>query len=667
MTTIEEGTLLWTPSKSRIEGAQITEFMQWINREYGTELTGYESLWRWSVEDVGRFWEALALKYKVFEKGDYDQVLAENTMPGAQWFPESKVNFSQYLLRQGRASEPAIICESETTGSIRMTWAEMRKQVVRLAAHLRELGVQPGDHVCAYLPMSCEAVVGLLAAASMGAVWSSCSPDFGTKSVLERFSQTSPKVLITISGYRYNGKYCDRRKDVTAIVESLDSLKEVIYVPWADQDNPQILEPQSYVPVLDWQQALDNDASYDSFEFEALPFDHPLWVLYTSGTTGLPKGIVHGHGGILLEFIKSGRLHDDLNESSVKFYFTTTGWTMFNLLVGGLVTGCAIMLYDGSPTYPNPGVLFDLAEKNRVTYFGTSPTFVNGLVAANYSPRDSHDLSAVKTVALTGSPASPETFQWFYQNLHSDLHVLSMSGGTDIAAAFVGGVPILPVHAGEIQGPGLAVDAKAFDEQGNSLIGEDGELVILQPMPSMPLYFINDENFERYSSSYFDMFPGAWRQGDLIRFRPDGRCVISGRSDSTLNRYGIRVGTSEIYRTVEAIDGIADSLIINLELPGATFFMPLFVVLDEGTELNDELIKEVASALRTQCSPRHVPDDIFTIKEVPYTLSGKKLEVPVKKLLSGKPFESAVNPGACKNPESLGYFVEFAKKLEEKN
>lgn len=664
---LEEPELLWEPSAERIAQAGITEFTRWINGEYKAELTDYSSLWNWSIEDVPRFWEALARHYGVFTRDAYEDVLPDPAMPGTRWFTGSKVNFAEYTLRQGADDRIAIFADSESVGARQLTWRELRDQVAHLATHMRDAGIKPGDHVCAYLPISCEAVVGLLAAASIGAVWSSCSPDFGTKSVVERFSQVSPKLLIAISGYHYNGKYCDRTRELDELVSELGSLEEIIYLPWADRDAPVTPRPKQPVQVTSWTSALDNSADYHSFSFDYVAFDHPIWVLYTSGTTGLPKGIVHGHGGVLLEFIKAGRLHDDLDPDSVKFYFTTTGWTMFNLLVGGLVAGSAIVVYDGCPTYPSPGILFELAERYGVTYFGTSPTFVNSLIAAAYSPRESRDLRRIRTIALTGSPASPETFKWFYENLHSDLHIVSMSGGTDVAAAFVGGAPTLPVYAGEIQAPCLAVEARAFDEAGNSIVDEDGELVILQPMPSMPLYFINDSNYERYRSSYFDMYQGIWRQGDLIRFRADGRCIISGRSDSTLNRFGVRVGTSEIYRTVEAIDGIEDSLIVNLELPDADFFMPLFVVLEAGVELDTELKTRICADLKTQCSPRHVPDDIFAIEEVPYTLSGKKLEVPIKKLLAGKPLESSVNPGSCRNPHTLDYFVNFARTMGKRN
>ena len=572
------------------------------------------------------------------------------------------MNFAAYLLAQGEAKRVAVHADSETVGERRLTWAQLREQVAALATCLRQAGVRPGDHVGAYLPISCESIVAILATAAVGGVWSSCSPDFGSDIVVERFAQVEPKVLFTVCDYRYGGKTRDRKATVQRMIEELDSLKLVITLPWLNSSAPEQLAMPAGCSRLDWDAALNQNCAYADFTFTAVPFSQPLWVLYTSGTTGLPKGLVHSHGGVLLEFLKSGFLHDDLNRDSVKFFFTTTGWVMFNLLVGGLVTGGAIVVYDGNPAWPGPERLFHLAARYGVTYFGASPTYVNGLIAADYTPGPELNLASIRTVSLTGSPVSPETFQWFYEHLHPDLHVFSMSGGTDVAAAFVGGVPTLPVRAGEIQAALLGVDVCALDEAGQPVIDEDGEMVIRQPMPSMPLFLLNDPEFKRYRGSYFDMFEGIWRQGDLIRFDKAGSCVISGRSDSTLNRYGIRVGPSEIYRAVEAIDGIADSLIVNLELPEARFYMPLFVCLEKNMCLDEALTDSIKQTLARTCSPRHVPDEIHTIGEIPYTLSGKKMEVPVKKLLTGMPIEQAVKLDACRNPQALDYFVQFSKQ-----
>lgn len=666
MTQHLQGTRLWEPSEARIQGTGLHAFTRWVNQQYETRIADYHDLWRWSVEDIARFWEAIWIYYKVEASQGYTAVLPDKTMPGARWFVGARLNLAEYLLKQADLGDPhrtAIFADSECFESRKISWVDLRDQVARLATHLRNAGVQPGDRVVAYIPISIEAVVAMLASISIGAVWSSCSPDFGSKSVLERFQQISPKVLLTITGYRYNGKVFDRTAEVRTIVDSLPSLAQIIHLPWLDAERSGPSHSLRYSNVVSWAQALDNDATHANFQFEHVEFSHPAWILYTSGTTGLPKGIVHGQGGALLEFIKFGHLHDDLQPDSVKFYFTSTGWTMFNMLVGGFATGSAIVLYDGCPTYPSKDALWEISARCGVTYFGTSPTFVNSLAASGYSPPKQFDLSSIRTVAMTGSPVSPENFAWFYEHVGKDIHVFSMSGGTDVATAFVGPAPTLPVIAGEIQAPCLGVDACAFDDDAQPVVGDDGELVIRQPIPSMPLFFWNDEGHARYRDSYFETFPGIWRQGDLIRFNAAGGSIILGRSDSTLNRYGIRIGTAEIYRTVEAIEGIADSLIVNLELPGSTSFMPLFVVLEEGVQLDEKLLAAIKVSLSSNCSPRHVPDKVFVIGAVPYTLTGKKQEIPVKKLLLGKDPQKAVNLGACANPEAMQYFVELADGL----
>jgi len=668
MSDVRPGELLWQPSSARLESAGVTAFRQWLNRQYQLDLPDYGALWQWSVEELETFWEAVWRYYDIAPGQSYTRVLDCEQMPEANWFDGAQLNFAEYLLRQGDRGDllrPAIFAESESTGASSLNWRELREQVVRLATHLREAGIEPGDRVVAYLPMSAEAVVAMLACISVGAVWSSCSPDFGARGVLERFGQIEPKLFIAVSGYHYNGKKFDRRKELANVVESLPSLEELIYLPWADASVPEPPSPVGDCRVTLWRDSIaGTDVDYDSFAFEPMPFAAPIWIMYSSGTTGIPKCIVHSQGGILLEFVKYAWLHDDVNPDSVKFFFTTTGWAMFNILVGGMTAGAAIAVYDGSPTYPDNNCLWDLCERYQVSYFGVNPSYVNSLIQAQYSPRANHDLQSIKTIGLTGSPSAPETFSWFYQHVHEDLHVISMSGGTDICGAFVAGASDLPVYAGEIQSPCLGVDVAVFDDAGAELpAGEDGELVIRQPIPSMPICFWADEKGERYRDSYFTDFPGIWRQGDLIRRTESGGYVISGRSDSTLNRFGIRIGTAEIYRAVESLNEINDSLIISLELPGAHFLMPLFVVLEEGVELDDVLKKKLSSTLAEQCSPRHVPDRIYAITEVPYTLTGKKLEVPVKKLLLGGSPDKVLNKGAIANPGTLEFFIELARAI----
>jgi acetoacetyl-CoA synthetase len=661
---------LWQPSPQRIQNSGIAAFRGWVNSQYQQSFENYDALWQWSVAEPEAFWESVWRFYDIAPGQTYQQVLDNTPMPKARWFEGAQLNFAEYLLRQGERgdlSRTAIFAESESVAPTTLNWSELREQVVRLASYLRDAGVEPGDRIVAYLPMSAEAVVALLACISVGAVWSSCSPDFGAKSVVERFEQIQPKVLFSISRYRYNGKEFQRHDELSDILQALPSLTELIYLPWADADSPQ--PPRaSHCKVTLWQDSLASSAfSYRDFRFEAMPFDAPLWIMYSSGTTGVPKGIVHSQGGALVEYVKYAWLHDDMKPESVKFFVTTTGWTMFNILVGGMMAGAAIVVYDGCPTYPNHNRLWDICDRYGVTYFGASPSYVNALEQADYSPRDNHDLQSLNTIALTGSPSSQETFAWFYQHVHDDLHIISMSGGTDISSAFIAGAAELPVYAGEIQCACLGVDVAVFDEAGQVLpVGEDGELVIRQPMPSMPLCFWNDADGSRYRDSYFEEFPGIWRHGDLVRRTEHGGYIISGRSDATLNRFGIRIGTAEIYRAIESLDEIKDSLIVGLELSGARFFMPLFVVLQEGHELTDDLIKKIATTLARQCSPRHVPDKVYTIEEVPYTLTGKKLEVPVKKLLLGIAADKALNRGAIANPAAMDFFIDFAGRLQSK-
>ena len=542
------GDLLWSPSKDRVANAGLTEFIQWLNQNYGLEIENYQQLWQWSVNDVGQFWQAIGRCYHVSSldsRTDKSQSLSPLTnpsMPGSRWFQGARLNMAEYLLSRGELgplTRTAIFAESECFEPREINWIELREQVCKLATSFRNMGIKPGDRVVAYMPISIESIIALFACISIGAIWSSCSPDFGAKSVLERFSQINPKLLITMTSYQYNGKAFDRSSEVDQIITALPDLKQVIHLPWLDHNNPKPPKPQSHIQISNWQSTLNNKASYQSFEFEQVPFEHPLWIMYTSGTTGMPKGIVHSQGGVLLELIKFAWLHDNLTPDAVKFFFTTTGWAMFNMLIGGFASGSALVVYDGCPTWPSADRLWDMTERFGITYFGISPTYINNLIKLGYSPKGQYNLGKVDTIAMGGSPVSPENFAWFYQHLHKDLHIVSMSGGTDVATAFVGGVPTEPVYAGEIQAPCLGVDACAWDENGQQVVGEYGELVIKHPMPSMPLYFWNDTDNQRYSGSYFEPWPGIWRQGDQIIFNQRGGSYISGRSDSTLNRHGI--------------------------------------------------------------------------------------------------------------------------------
>jgi acetoacetyl-CoA synthetase len=654
-----EPEILWEPSARMVERARLTEFTRWLREERGLELGGYEELWRWSVSDLDGFWRAIWDHFEVKADGHPSPVLGSREMPGARWFPNTSLNYAEHVFAGKDDAEVAILHASELRELGELSWGELRGQVAAVAAGLREMGVERGDRVVAYLPNVPETIVAFLATASLGAVWSSCSPDFGPASVIDRFAQIEPKVLFAVDGYRYGGKDFDRRDTVAALLAAMPSVERTVIVPYLDPD-PDV---SALGETTTWEALLLAGAKAE-LTFERVPFDHPLWVLYSSGTTGLPKAIVQGQGGILLEHLKKLHLHVDAHPGDRLFWFTTTGWMMWNFLVSGLLTRAAVVLYDGNPGHPDMGVLWDLAERAGVTMFGTSAAYIAACMKAGVEPGAGRDLGALKAVGSTGSPLSPEGFDWIYEHLGADTWLFSTSGGTDLCTAFVGGVSILPVYRGELQARALGAAVEAWDEDGNPVVGEVGELVVTEPMPSMPVRLWGDEDDSRYRESYFDMFPGTWRHGDWIEITERGTAVIYGRSDSTVNRGGIRMGTSEIYRAVLSIEEIVDALVVDIPRPGTDGWMPLFVVLREGAELGGELPREIARRVRERCSPRHVPDEVFQIAEVPRTLSGKVLEVPVKRILMGTPAEQAASRDSLANPAALDYFVEMAKRLE---
>ncbi len=651
--------ILWQPSAEMVERARMTEFIDWLRDERGREFGGYDELWRWSVTDLDGFWRAIWDFFEVQADGDPSAVLGSREMPGAEWFPNTRLSYPEHIFAGKDDAETAIFHASELRELDELSWGELRRQVAAVAAGLRALGVERGDRVVAYMPNIPEAIVAFLAAASIGAVWSSCSPDFGSASVIDRFAQIEPKVLFAVDGYRYGGKDFDRRETVAALQEAMPSVERTVVVPYLDP----AADLSPLADAIAWG-ALQAEHAGAELSFDRVPFDHPLWVLYSSGTTGLPKAIVQSQGGILIEHLKKLNLHVDAHPGDRLFWFTTTGWMMWNFLVSGLLTKAAIVLYDGNPGHPDLGTLWDLAERAGVTMFGTSAAYIAACMKAGVEPGSGRDLSALTSIGSTGSPLSPEGFDWIYEHVGADTWLFSTSGGTDLCTAFVGGVALEPVYRGEIQGRSLGAAVEAWDEDGNPVIGEVGELVVTEPMPSMPIYFWNDEEGARYRESYFEMFPGRWRHGDWIEITERGTSIIYGRSDSTINRGGIRMGTSEIYRAVLSIDEIVDALVVDVPRPGTDGWMPLFVVLREGAELTEELPKEIARRVREQCSPRHVPDEVFQIAEVPRTLSGKVLEVPVKRILTGTPVEKAASRDSLANPAALDYFVEMAKTLE---
>jgi acetoacetyl-CoA synthetase len=644
----EQGALLWEPPEELRERATMTRYMAWLESERGLSFDDYAALWEWSTEDLEAFWASI---WEFFEvQSSYDEVLADASMPGARWFTGAEVSYPEHIFRDKPGDRVAIRHASELRDPGEWTWDELRDQTARVAAGLKAMGVERGDRVVAYMPNIPETIAAFLATASLGAIWSSCSPDFGARSVVDRFAQIEPKVLLTVDGYRYGGKDHDRSELIERVQGEMPSLEHTVTLGYLDGDGG------------DWDEEFP--PTDEELTFERVPFDHPMWVLYSSGTTGLPKAIVHSQGGILVEHLKKHHLHVDAQDGDRVFWFTTTGWMMWNFLVGMLLTDASIVLYDGNPATPDMGALWDLAEQTGITCFGTSAAYLAACMKAELEPAEGRDLSALRSVGSTGSPLAPEGFEWIYEQLGKETWLFSTSGGTDMCTAFVGGVPLLPVYRGELQGRSLGAKVEAYDEDGNAVIDEVGELVITAPMPSMPIYFWDDDDGEKLRESYFDMYPGVWRHGDWIRITERGTAVITGRSDSTINRGGIRMGTAEIYRAVLALDEIADALVVDIA-KGDDAWMPLFVVLRDDAELTEDLEKAIAKRVREDCSPRHVPSEVFQVEEIPRTLSGKVLEVPVKKILTGTPADKAASRDSLQNPESLDYFVELAAERGE--
>ena len=656
---VREGDLLWRPSAEQVADANLTRYLRWLERERGHRFGDYHQLWRWSVTDLAGFWRSIWDYFQVEASTPATTVLGSRTMPGAQWFPGARLNLAQHVLRRHRAGEDAVVYMSETAPVTGVTWEDLAGQVRTLATRLRELGVGPGDRVVGYLPNVPETMVAMLACASIGAVWAACSPDFGARGALQRFGQLAPSVLFCTDGYRYRGVARDRRDEVRAIVAGLPSLAHVIHVGTLDPSGRTPPVPRA----LSWQREVRDGpvVPAERFEFAQVPFNHPLWILFSSGTTGRPKPIMHGHGGILLEHLKLQHLHMDLRPGERVFFFTTTGWMMWNFLACSPLVGAVPVLYDGDPTYPDVDVLWRLAQDSRAAFFGTSPTYVAGMMRGGIVPGERYDLSGLREVMPAGSPVPPQVTGWFYDSVKPDLWVATGSGGTDCCTGFVGGVPTLPVYAGEMQARSLGVAAHAFDGYGHSVVDRIGELVITEPMPSMPVGFWGDETGERYRDAYFRRFPGVWRHGDFFRVNARGGCFVPGRSDATLNRRGVRIGTAEIYHAVEALDEVTDSLVVNLDLPGGGPFMPLFVVLADGRRLDDALAARIRARLRRDYTPRHVPDRIIQVPAVPRTLTNKKMEVPVRRILLGAGVDEVADTTAMADPDALEAYVAYAR------
>lgn len=674
MGLVQEGDLMWSPTPDGIESSQLTAFCNFVSGRTGKDFANYEELWEFSVTDLELFWNLLwdffgvvGSRPQELEGGlaQLDQrqkrlVLSSHGMPGADWFLGSRCNYAKNAL--ARVDDGiAAICYSETKPELDFySRVDLYREVAQIQAKLKDIGVTSGDRVVAYAPNIYETLAFFLATASLGAIWSSCSPDFGVSSVVDRFSQIEPKVLFAVDGYRYGGKDVSRMNEIIAIETALPSLQKTVVLDYLGlfSELKKVGMQQGY------KEFLKSDRNTEPLNFEEVEFSHPLWILYSSGTTGLPKPIVQSHGGIVLEHLKVLGLHLNLDSGDRFFWFTTTGWMMWNFLISGLLRGAAIVLYDGSPGYPNLGALWELAEAAHITYFGTSAPFIQSCQKAGLRPGSLFDLSGLKGIGSTGSPLSPEGFAWVYENVSGAVQLASASGGTDTCTPFVASSPWHETRAGEIAARCLGCKVAAYDDNGQSVVDKVGELVIEEPMPSMPVGFWNDPSGDRYLRTYFRFFPGKWRHGDWLRIKPSGSCVIYGRSDSTLNRGGVRMGTSDFYRVVESFDEITDSLVIDTSHLGRRGQLLAFVVLNSSSVMTDELVEHIAGAIRNNLSPRHVPDSIMEIPEVPRTLNGKKMEIPVKRILLGEDPSKVVSKGAVLNPKSLDVFVKMSTTYE---
>ncbi len=657
---VTEGQLLWQASDARKAGLNLTAFIAWLNAR-GHDFTGYADLHAWSIADLSGFWGAVRDYFGLILEGSPDPVLSDAPMPRTRWLPQARLNYAEHVLRHETSGDPArtmLHHVSELRPMATMSWAEVGAQVRKLATRLREMGIGPGDRVVAYMPNLAETVIAMLATTAIGAVWSSAAPEFGAQTVIDRFSQIAPKLVFAVNGYRYGGKDFDRRADLDRILAALPTVETVVmldYLPGAGMREN----------ALPWDSLFTGpDVPRDVFTYSRVDTNHPLWVLFTSGTTGLPKPITHGHHGIVLEHLKTAAFHYELKEGQALLCYSTTGWMVWNtLMMAPLMNGRAV-LYDGHPSHPDARRMWQIAEETRASVFATSPTFIQMVRQQGIDPAHDFTLPALETLLLVGSPATPETFDWAQRAVKPDLWVTSHSGGTEFCSGTLAGSPLLPTRAGEIQAPALGVDVRALSEEGETLIDAEGELAILAPMPSMPLYLWGDADFVRYTGSYFDTWPGIWRHGDRLRMLAHGGSFVLGRSDATLNRFGVRIGSAEIYRTMEGVAGVADSLIICIEDGKGGYWMPLFVAMAKGVALDEAKRAEIIRRLRTERSPRHVPDEIIDVPEIPVTLTGKKMEVPVRKLMLGLPLSRAASRDAARNPAALDWFADLARRRQ---
>ncbi|NBC27428.1 MAG: acetoacetate--CoA ligase [Bacteroidetes bacterium] len=646
--------VLWKPAPEFIEHSHLKDYERWLENNHGLTFSSYNELWEWSVDNIEQFWESVWDYFDVIHHTPYEQLLSSREMPGAKWFEGATLNYAEHIFRNKSSDRPALHFASETGRRESVSWKELEQKVSSVRVFLEKKGIGKGDRVAGFLPNIPEAIIIFLAVNSLGAIWSCCSPDFGISTVIDRFSQIEPNLLFATTGHIYNGKKYSRREEVKEISDKISTVRETVLIPYADDG---IEENSSYIS---WETVLKTRP--EPLSFTPVEFNHPIWVLYSSGTTGKPKAITHSHGGMLLEHLKYIHFHNDVKEGENFFWYTTTGWMMWNFLQASLLAGATPVLFDGSAGYPDLNVLWKLAEELPIHHFGTSAPYLVACMKEDLNPGSAFDLSELRSIGSTGAPLPPEAFDWVYNSVSEDVWLCSMSGGTDVCTAFVGGSPYNPVHRGLIQKRGLGCDLRAYNEQGDSILGSLGEMVIQNPMPCMPVFFWGDEHFERYRESYFKTYDGKWRHGDWIKLYENGSLIIQGRSDATLNRKGIRIGTAEIYAVLDKINGINDSLIVNLEQEEGRDYMPLFVVLEKEIGL-DILKPEILQKLKMEGSPRHVPDDIIEVPDIPYTLSGKKMEVPVKKALMGMDVSKVVNKDAMKNPESMEFFIQFSPNI----
>ncbi len=660
---IKEGEFLWTGSDKFKAESNITALMNWLSENRDMHFTTYDELWQWSVARPEDFWKVVWDYFDLRSDTEITNIRSSDAFLGIKWFEGAKLNFAEHILRQETLGPPdrtVLQHCSELRPLTDMSWRELASKVRILATRLRAMGIGPGDCVAAYVPNIPECLIAMLATTAIGAIWSSAAPEFGVMTVVDRFSQISPKLLFVADGYRFGGKDFPRDDAISEILRNVGSVETVVWLSYLDRTSTPGDLP---VQTLLWDDLLDAEpVDSADFEYEQVAGDHPLWVLFSSGTTGLPKAIVHGHLGILLEHYKYGAFHLNLKPDSCMFFYTTTGWMMWNTLMMAPMLGGRVVVYDGHPAHPGADFLWELAARTGVTSFGASPTFIKNFENLDICPKEKFDLSAIENIFLAGSPSTPRTFEWLYRNVGSDLWVTSQSGGTEFCSGLVGASPALPVHAAEIQCRTLGVDVRALNDEGEAVIDEEGELVIAAPMPSMPLFLWGDTNNERYRSAYLEQFPGFWHHGDRIKINRRGGCYVYGRSDATLNRYGVRIGTADIYSSLAGIKQILDSVIVCIEKPDGGFYMPLFVSMQEGETLDARLIAAIRDRLKTERSPRHVPDEIVQVPAVPYTLTGKKMEVPIKKILMGTELNKAVSLGSCANPDDIGWFAQFARQ-----